>query len=79
MRFAQEKIIRKKGEFTIPGAGSIVFFGLDFTEKPIHDAESRGIAVLSRGKLVQEPWFFDITGGTYGQHGMQYMTGEVEG
>jgi len=77
MKFDKEKIIQKKGEFEIPGAGKVVFW-IGFTEKPIHDAESRGIAVLSRGKLVQEPWFFDITGGTYGQHGMQYMTGEVE-
>ncbi len=77
MRFDKEKIIHKKGEFQIPGAGTVVFW-IGFTEKPIHDDESRGIAVLSRGKLVQEPWFFAITGGTYGQHGMQYMTGEIE-
>ena len=77
MKFDKEKIIHKKGEFQIPGAGTVVFW-IGFTEKPIHDAESQGIAVLSRGKLVQEPWSFGITGGTYGQHGIQYMTGEVE-
>ncbi len=77
MKFDKEKIIKKKGVFQIPGAGTVTFW-IGFTEKPIHDAESRGIAVLSRGKLVQEPWFFDVTGGVYGQHGMQYMTGEVE-
>ena len=77
MRFDKEKIIHKKGEFHIPGAGRVVFW-IGFTEKPIHDDESKGVAVLSRGKLVQEPWFFSLAGGTYGQHGMQYMTGEVE-
>lgn len=77
MKFDKEKIIKKKGVFQIPGAGTIVFW-IGFTEKPIHDSESRGIAVLSRGKLVQEPWFFDVSGGMYGQHGMQYMTGEIE-
>lgn len=77
MSFPQEKIIRKKGTFEIPGAGTVTFW-IGFTEKPIKDAESRGLSVLSRGKLVQEPWFFDVSGGMYGQHGMQYMTGEVE-
>lgn len=77
MLSSKEKIIAKKAVFEIPGAGTVTFW-IGFTEKPIHDSESRGIAVLSRGKLVQEPWFFDVSGGMYGQHGMQYMTGEVE-
>jgi len=77
MRFPGEKIIHKKGEYEIPGAGKIVFW-IGFTEKPIRDPVSRGLIVLARGKLVQEPWFFDISGGVYGQHGMQYMTGEIE-
>ena len=72
-----EKIIQKKGESVIPGAG-IVRYWIGFTEKPIKDPESRGVIVTARGKLVQEPWFFDMSGGTTGQHGMQYMTGEVE-
>ena len=33
---------------------------------------------MARGKLVQSPWFFDLSGGAFGQHGMQYMAGEVE-
>ena len=77
MRFDKEKIVHKKGEFYIPGAGTVIFW-IGFTEKPIHDIGSQGIAVLSRGKLVQEPWSFEVTGGTYGQHGIQYMTGEIE-
>jgi len=77
MRFPGEKIINKKGEYEIPGAGKVVFW-IGFTEKPIRDPESRGLIVLARGKLVQEPWFFDVVGGTYGQHGMQYITGEIE-
>ena len=27
--------------------------------------------------MAQAPWFFGLSGGTWGQHGMQYMTGEV--
>ena len=72
-----ERIIRKKGEFEIPNVGHVRYW-IGFTEKPIKHSESRGIVVMSRGRLVQEPWFFDISGGTRGQHGMQYMTGEVE-
>lgn len=48
-----------------------------FTEKPIPDEETRGFVVYARGKLAQTPWFFDLSGGAWGQHGMQYMTGEV--
>ena len=77
MKFPKEKIINKKGVFEIPGAGTVTFW-IGFTEKPIHDSELKGIAVIARGKLVQEPWFFDVSGGMYGQHGIQYMTGEVE-
>jgi len=27
--------------------------------------------------MAQAPWFFGLSGGVWGQHGMQYMTGEV--
>ena len=76
-RVAGEKIVKKKGVYNIPDAGQIKYW-IGFTEKPIKDSESRGLIVLARGKLVQEPWFFDVSGGTSGQHGMQYMTGEIE-
>jgi hypothetical protein len=61
----------------IKGAGKIKWW-IGFTPKPIGDDEARGVVVLARGKLVQAPWFFDLSGGTEGQHGMQYMTGEVQ-
>lgn len=61
----------------IKKAGTIRWW-IGFTEKPISDDEARGIVVFARGKLVQSPWFFDLSGGAFGQHGMQYMTGEVE-
>ena len=34
--------------------------------------------VYARGKLAQTPWFFDLSGGVWGQHGMQYLTGEIQ-
>lgn len=48
-----------------------------FCKEPIKDNLQRGFVVYVRGKLAQEPWFFDLSGGTFGQHGMQYMTGEI--
>jgi hypothetical protein len=48
-----------------------------FCKEPIKDDMQRGFVVYVRGKLAQEPWFFDLSGGTFGQHGMQYMTGEI--
>lgn len=61
----------------VPGVGSVRWWA-GFTEKPIAVDEARGIAVLARGKLVQAPFFFEVSGGTQGQHGLQYLTGEVE-
>lgn len=61
----------------IKDAGKIKWW-IGFSEKPISIEEARGIVVFARGKLAQAPWFFDISGGTYGQHGLQYMTGEVQ-
>jgi len=60
----------------VPGLGAVKWWA-GFTEKPIPHDDARGIAVLARGKLVQRPFFFDLSGGTQGQHGMQYLTGEV--
>ncbi len=65
------------GADDVEGAGTIRWW-VGFTKKPIPDDEARGVSVLSRGKLVQAPFYFDLSGGAHGQHGMQYMTGEVQ-
>ena len=49
-----------------------------FCKAPIKDDVQRGFVVYVRGKTAQEPWFFDLSGGTFGQHGVQYMTGEIQ-
>jgi hypothetical protein len=49
-----------------------------FCKDTIPDEEQRGFVVYVRGKLAQAPWFFDLSGGVWGQHGMQYLTGEVQ-
>lgn len=48
-----------------------------FCKETIPEEEQRGFVVYVRGKLAQAPWFFDLSGGVWGQHGMQYLTGEV--
>ena len=71
-RFPSEDLTREH----IPGFGTVRWW-FGFTEKPIPHEEARGIIVMVRGKLAQTPFFFDQTGGTQGQLGLQYMTGEV--
>lgn len=61
----------------IPDAGKVKWW-IGFTRKPIEDDESRGVTVLVRGKLAQNPWFFELSGGMWGQFGQQYLTGEVQ-
>lgn len=50
---------------------------IGFFEEPIETEELRGISVFAKGKMAQKPFFFDITGGISGQHGLEYMTGQL--
>jgi len=61
----------------VPGAGTISWW-VGFRREPITDEEARGVVVFARSKLAQAPWFFGLSGGVHGQHGMQYLTGEVQ-
>lgn len=58
--------------------GQSIQWWAGFSNRPIQDEEQRGFVVYVRGKLAQTPWFFDLSGGVWGQHGMQYLTGEVK-
>jgi len=44
------------------------------SETPMEETQ-RGIAILARGKLIQEPSFFDVSGGQ--QYAWAYMVGEL--
>jgi hypothetical protein len=57
--------------------GQQIHWWAGFSKETIPDEEQRGFVVYVRGKLAQTPWFFDLSGGVWGQHGMQYLTGEV--
>jgi len=60
----------------VEGFGPVRWW-VGFAEKPIPHEDARGISVVANGKLVQRPFFFDLSGGMQGQHGLQYMAGEV--
>ena len=49
-----------------------------FYHDPIGNEELRGLSVLAGGKLVQEPFFFNLSGGLPGQHGQQYVSGQIQ-
>jgi hypothetical protein len=51
---------------------------INFYREPIDEEELTGIAIFSRGKLAQKPFFFNLSGGLSGQHGQEYMSGKVE-
>ena len=49
-----------------------------FYEDPIGDDELRGISVFAGGKMVQAPFFFNLSGSLPGQHGQQYISGQIQ-
>jgi hypothetical protein len=57
--------------------GNEIAWRVRFAEKPIDTEEFRGISVFCGVKLAQRPFFFELSGGLAGQHGEQYLTGQV--
>ena len=49
-----------------------------FTKEPIDTEELRGVSVFCGIKLAQTPFFFNLSGGLSGQHGQQYVSGQVQ-
>jgi hypothetical protein len=60
------------------GDGRVFKWWAGFSQDTIPEEEQRGFVVYVRGKLAQSPWLFDLSGGVHGQHGMQYLTGEIQ-
>jgi Histidine kinase-, DNA gyrase B-, and HSP90-like ATPase len=48
-----------------------------FYRDTIDEEELRGIAVFAKGKMAQTPFLFNLTGGLGGQHGIEYLPGQV--
>ncbi len=76
----QFRFPEKKGKWETAdiGNGQQIQWWAGFCKDTIPAEEQRGFVVYVRGKLGQSPWFFDLSGGVWGQHGMQYLTGEVK-
>ena len=48
-----------------------------FQKDTIDEEELRGVAVFAGVKLAQRPFFFNLTRGLTGQHGAEYLAGQV--
>jgi hypothetical protein len=57
--------------------GEKIIWWIGFTPDTIKWTEIHGVSVISRGRVAQDPWDFNLAGGTWGQHGLRYMTGEI--
>jgi hypothetical protein len=62
---------------TVLSNGQTIRWWIGFTEDTIKLEEFHGISILARGRAAQDPWDFDLAGGTWGQHGLRYLTGEI--
>ena len=58
--------------------GEQVRWRVRFYHEPIGEEELRGISVFAGGKMVQSPFFFNLSGGLPGQHGQQYISGQIQ-
>ena len=67
------------GEWGIESVGSReIRWRVRFYEEPINEDELRGISVFAGGKMVQAPFFFNLSGSLPGQHGQQYISGQIQ-
>lgn len=70
------EIVNNWGKTVLPSGAEIKWW-IGFTEKPIRVDGVQGISVLTRGRLSQDPWDFDLSSGTHNQLGLRYMSGEI--
>lgn len=58
--------------------GREILWRVFFHKDTIDEEELRGISVFAKGKLAQAPFLFNLTGGLGGQHGVEYLSGQVQ-
>lgn len=58
--------------------GQEIEWRVRFYRDTIDDEEFRGVSVYAGVKLVQTPFFFNLSGGLSGQHGQQYISGQIK-
>lgn len=59
-------------------AGNEIRWRFFLHEDTVNEDEMRGVAVFAKKKLAQRPFFFQLAKGFTGQHGTEYLTGQVE-
>ena len=71
--------LRVEGQWGIEAvSGQEIRWRVRFYREPIGEEELRGISVFAGGKMVQAPFFFNLSGGLPGQHGQQYISGQIQ-
>jgi len=58
--------------------GRKVTWRIYFYKDTIDEEELQGISIFANGKMVQYPFFFNLSGGLGGQAGQAYMSGQLE-
>jgi hypothetical protein len=58
--------------------GKEIRWKFNFFEEPIEDEELRGVSIFANIKLAQKPFLFNLAGGLGGQHGQEYLSGQVQ-
>ncbi len=58
--------------------GNKILWRFMFHKETIDEEELRGIAVYANGKIAQAPFLFNLTGGLGGQHGVEYLAGQLQ-
>ena len=58
-------------------AGKEIRWRFLFRKDTIAEEELRGVAVFAGGKMAQRPFLFNLTRGLTGQHGAEYLAGQV--
>jgi hypothetical protein len=75
----QPEGVRIEGEWGIESVGGRqIKWRIWFYKETIEEEELRGVSVFANGKLAQSPFFFNLSGGLGGQHGQEYMSGQVQ-
>ena len=58
--------------------GQDIRWRIRFYHDTIGEEDLRGISVFAGVKMVQVPFFFNLSGGLSGQHGQQYISGQIQ-
>lgn len=58
--------------------GQSVAWRVAFRNDTIKEELFRGISIFANGKLAQSAFIFNLTGGVYGQVGLEYLVGQVK-